>query len=740
MKRLGWLLILLVVVSLLLPLNVARPDVLANSTKVVLDNGVEVVCIGITADGEYILQATIGGPKYLDDLVTPIEARWEYDISKGEWNAKANLFTALAKGSKVTVWYEGKSLSWQPDVFIGTKKQAVSTAQLIINDPLNENYFGNTLQWYYGDITRNVRLIEGMLQEYYIIDSLPTDDVMIISHSAKDAGFVWTRPAVAWDNDGKLLDLTVVGDDLTLTLEDMQDATFPITIDPDTSFDSSTSDGHVYWANLTSYGITHNATVGTVSDGLQFAQIGQYKHVAPYWSIWRGFVFFDTSSIPTGANITNATLGLRGNLDSSTTNFSIVVQNGTSPTYPHNPLEAGDYNYIYYSGDGGNFNTSGFNATAYNNITLNTTGIGWIQRGVGAETRLCLRSSRDIASIEPTGNEFVRFWAAEKGSGFYPQLVITYVASTTPTITTNDAIYITRTTARLNSYLNDDGGEPCDVRFQYGNFSGAAGNNYTVNTSWVNDTYLTGDSPYLDIANLTNSTQYFFRVQANNTQGLTNGSELNFTTSTDALPPTNFIAYPNSTSISLAWIKGIGSTYTMIRGQVGAYPANYTNGTQIYAGSMSTALHSGLTPGTTYYYRAWGYDIIGYSENNTSIMMTTLASGGDVTETPTAPGTPSNWWGVPDYTNLANIAGYGFINEIAVEYSIPENTFWMSLILIGIMCVGLFIYSVQHNATVALILSGAMIAVASIAGLLPLFMIALVVIPAAAIMLVKRRV
>jgi len=44
-----------------------------------------------------------------------------------------------------------------------------------------------------------------------------------------------------------------------------------------------------------------------------------------------------------------------------------------------------------------------------------------------------------------------------------------------PTITTNDATYVKRTTTRLNSYLNDDGGEPCDVRFQYSTTSGGGG-------------------------------------------------------------------------------------------------------------------------------------------------------------------------------------------------------------------------------------------------------------------------
>jgi len=490
------------------------------------------------------------------------------------------------------------------------------------------------------------------------------------------------------------------------------------------------------------------------------------------------------------------------------------------------------------------------------------------------------------------GTNYDGSWHDDPG-GYGWDCAYRYTYLTNATITTNNATYVTRTTARLNSYLSDDGGEACDVRFQYDTTSGGGGtvnmsenqttcpltnklysglwewagqrlnitgrnvtalsfplmkvgsptgdvnftirydgNNtlinsvtwgdasalnttkqwesasftspvvvnatvhilveyyggdasnyiqyhhedsdvkanenfahydgaawtnlstydggynytylstsgYTYNTSWVNDTYTTGDSPYADITSLTTNTTYYFRVQVRNTMGTTNGSELNFTTYPVIYEPTNLTAYPDATTISLTWTKGVNAAYTMIRGQVGAYPANYTDGEQVYAGPMSTALHSGLSPGTTYYYRARSYDNAGYSANYTDILMTTSAYTNVTQETPAAPTTPSNWWGTPDYTNLQNIAGYGIINTVADNFEIPRNTFWMSLILILIMSIGLFIYSVQHNVTVALVLMGIMIVTASIAGLLPLWLIAAIGIPVAGIMMVKRRV
>lgn len=728
MKRLGLVFAIALIAILLLPSATTQSADTAIGTKRVLGNGIEAVYLGKTTDGNYLWQATFGSPKYCDDLVTPIHCQWGYDSETNEWFAKANLFNATVKGNNVSVEYKGSKMDWQSQFEVKAVAQIDNYPTLLIYDPINENYIGNTLQWDYGNgITRNVRLIEGMLQEYYTIDKLPGGDITIKANVNRDAGFVWTRPAVAWDNDNKPVDLGLNEYDITLTVNTMKGATFPITIDPDISFNTSISDGYI-WNYGTNYTTIHDGDSGGVFVSGNTLGCGQDAGV---YSIFRGYVYFNTSAIPVGANITNATLKLYGQADSSSSDFNVVTREGM-PTYPHDPLETTDYNYTHYTGDGGSFNTSTFNTTRYNNITLNAS---WVQAGVGAATKLALISSKDIDATAPTYIEYVTFWSAEKGTGYYPQLVVTYTASAIPTIATHNATYVTRTTARLNSYLTDDGGEYCDVRFQYGNSTG----NYTLNTTWVNDTYLTGDSPYADITSLSLNTTYFFRVQATNTMGMANGSELNFTTYPTINEPTNFIAYPNSTSISLTWIKGVNAAYTMIRGQAGAYPVNYTDGKQVYNGSMSTALDTGLTLGTTYYYRSWSYDSMDYSTNYTDILMTTTAFTEVTQDTPAAPTTPSNWWGMPDYTNLANIAGYGIVNEIADNFEIPRNTFWMSLILIGIMCIGLFIYSVQHNVTVALMLTGAMIVVASIAGLLPLFLLAVIGIPMGGIMLVKRR-
>jgi hypothetical protein len=193
------------------------------------------------------------------------------------------------------------------------------------------------------------------------------------------------------------------------------------TAETSATFYSSTSDGSVYKSQSAAYATVHDATTGSIFGPIIIGQdYGGSSRI-----IYRGFVFFDTSSIPSNATITSATLSLYGWEDDSTRDFIITIQNG-QPTYPHDPLVAGDYYYVNYSGDGGTFNTSGFSVSGYNDIVLNADGLSWIQKGDGAVTKLALLSSRDISALAPTGREYVIVKSSEDGAGLQPKLVVDY--------------------------------------------------------------------------------------------------------------------------------------------------------------------------------------------------------------------------------------------------------------------------------------------------------------------------
>ncbi len=184
---------------------------------------------------------------------------------------------------------------------------------------------------------------------------------------------------------------------------------------------SSNSDGYVRLAD----GVYATAQAGAVADIMNNAATTAFVGQSAAFIVWRSALYFSTASIPVAAIIDSATLSIYGATDSSTADdFDIVVTNG-QPTYPHDPLVDTDYDKTHYSGDGGSVNTSTYTLADYNNIALNATGMGWINKG-GA-TKLLLRSSRDIAITTPTGDEYVTFYTSEQaGTAQDPKLVVNY--------------------------------------------------------------------------------------------------------------------------------------------------------------------------------------------------------------------------------------------------------------------------------------------------------------------------
>ena len=199
------------------------------------------------------------------------------------------------------------------------------------------------------------------------------------------------------------------------------------------------ADGTIYHYNI-NYEICQEAELGiAIEDTDDFLGTGYfYDNIIDPPLGWvhminRSFLFFDTSVIPQNATIINAYLkGVWSpDLSQIETEFDIIIQDG-QPTYPHNPLILGDYSKNHYSNNGGSINTQTLKDALPNfdfSITLNSNGKAWINKG--GITKLCLRSSRDIAGLgwnvpEERHYEAILIWATEKGEGFKPNLEITY--------------------------------------------------------------------------------------------------------------------------------------------------------------------------------------------------------------------------------------------------------------------------------------------------------------------------
>jgi len=199
--------------------------------------------------------------------------------------------------------------------------------------------------------------------------------------------------------------------------------TFPVVIDPTITVYSLTNDGHISNSS-TSYNTAWTATTGTISSTATTLNIGQNKQsgTSTIYYVYRGMLLFNTTTLPKNANITSAKLSLYKQADQSTTDFTITIQNG-QPTYPHDPLQTSDYGKSHYSGNGGGLNTTSF-TTGYNNITLTNTTDSWLKRQ--GETKLCLRSSRDINGNTPTTPEYVTVYSGNANQQYQPKLTIIY--------------------------------------------------------------------------------------------------------------------------------------------------------------------------------------------------------------------------------------------------------------------------------------------------------------------------
>ena len=192
-------------------------------------------------------------------------------------------------------------------------------------------------------------------------------------------------------------------------------------------FYSSNGDGHIYNEG-SEYFPMHHAPEGIVVDDKTDFSIGQIKN-DEIFRVYRGFLFFDTSDLPDNCEILSATLSLYGKNDYAFVFMTLNVVNGNPLTYPHHPLQSGDYYYgNYWCQVGGWMNCDYWTDEGYNDIILNSLGRSWINKGSGALTKFCLRTSLDIAWIEPETSEFVKAYTSEKGIGYRPRLRVTYTA------------------------------------------------------------------------------------------------------------------------------------------------------------------------------------------------------------------------------------------------------------------------------------------------------------------------
>lgn len=721
-----FLLTLMLLAVIMLPLFEGNEQVSADKyasaigVKVVVDNNTDVTYTGkhwVDSKGknQYEYVARINqAPIYNDDGIL-VDCAWHLDAKGGSYTIIDNIFSATVTGSAITTTYQGQTMSWNPVVLIDSREYtAKGSPRVIAVDPINSNYRNNTLEWDYGVCLRRVRVIEGMMQETWIFDKDPQGTVWIKDNATKSSGFTYAITPYAFDAKNNQIP---VNQYKQVSAKDMASATYPVTIDPTVSYVTTTSDAHMNNVNAN----YNTCRVDTNADGVHSPSdmyIGQ-QFAGGTYTIWRGGVYFNTSALPDACIISAANLSLYGKNDYTTNDFSITFTSGM-PTYPSDPMVTQDFDRTKYNtlitGAVG-FNTSGFTTAGYNNISMNATGMSWIN--VAGVTKFLVISTKDFAGTAPTGQEQVVCRTIEEGAGYAPYLEVTYTSGSVPTVTTNPATYITKTTARMNGYLNVDGGSACNVSFNYSLWNGSA---WGANVSTANQSgKVTGESFYADLTGLNNSSTYRFIALAGNTLGASQGLWVNFSTLSVGYEPTNLLCIPSGDSISLSWTKN-QSISTYIRYKVGSYPTGSTDGNIVANQSGGSYTHTGLTPGTSYFYRMWGLENDVLTTNSSTIMCTCTA--GNVSgATPVAPTAPNTWFSGTNTSKLEDLPFFEIVTDIGDAGNIPATTWWFMVLLGGVLTGGLVVYSRSKNLFIACILVMALLTILSIMVLMPMWIV-----------------
>jgi len=373
---------------------------------------------------------------------------------------------------------------------------------------------------------------------------------------------------------------------------------FPVVFDPTLDADpgASGNDGFVFGTSA-SYSTARN-TGSSVNNDATAMNLGQaWNAFLSKYYVYRSFLKFDTSSIPSTATITNAYLKLYGSYDASDTDFTIRLQKWTGDT----PIDTGDF--TQYDGtnyDAGNFSTSSFTTSGYNTIYISNYGL--ITKA--GYTKICLRSSREISSTVPTGNEYVGVRTYDAGSSYYPILHVEYSTADTTPPSPDPLTWATEpyeTSSSSISMVATTASDDTPPIYYY--FDETTGHTGGSDSGWQTST------TYSDTG-LSENTQYGYRVKAKDSAAAPNeGSYSSISYEyTDIDPPT-----------SDEFDLGTELTSSSIKMEINPLPPNYNAGsTGVYFDFVSGGTggddrafsnvynynDTGLQENTQYTYRA----------------------------------------------------------------------------------------------------------------------------------------
>lgn len=216
-----------------------------------------------------------------------------------------------------------------------------------------------------------------------------------------------------------------------------------------------------------------------------------------------------------------------------------------------------------------------------------------------------------------------------------------------PTVAVNGSAGVEETNATLFGYLINNLSNDTTCWFQASKHD----SDFTTPTVNVSVGIIAQDTNFTqNMISLENGTFYYFRTRANNTLGWNNSvSNLYFLTKPQ--PASGMALSSVDSGFNVTWTQGDGSNLSYLVVNTTHVPDSRTDGTNIYNGTNPYYEHTGLTSGTTYYYRvwensSWGSPVLGqWSDGNTNTSDTyqgftpydTLTFGGKLNVTAGSP-------------------------------------------------------------------------------------------------------
>lgn len=145
--------------------------------------------------------------------------------------------------------------------------------------------------------------------------------------------------------------------------------------------------------------------------------------MSPYlYYIHRSYFFFDTSYISSYGTVNSADFKFTVSQYDEITSYSFILQKTDNSTYPHNPLQTGDFDESYYSGNLGSISNSSFGSPSI--VSLNSTGLTEVTNSLGDTFKFVLRSDCDVG--HSCDDEHKLAYIYRYNSANPPQLEITY--------------------------------------------------------------------------------------------------------------------------------------------------------------------------------------------------------------------------------------------------------------------------------------------------------------------------